>query len=272
MVTRRCTQRKFLLKPSKLNNAAWKYCLAYAAKRAGVHLIWTTVMSNHHHTGVYDPRGTISVFCRELHRLIAKHHNSAYGRFENFWVQGPPGRLRLEDPSAILDKLVYSLTNPVIAPLVDRAGRWPGINTTADQLCSTRIVRRPKHYFRDDGSMPETLELTFHKPPGFEERSDEQFRKLVADRVAEVETKKRAERKKRGERLIGRRAILKQHHEDSPTSWAPHFKLNPRLATRNKWRRIEALQRLKSFVARHPQQVAAYRGASTAQVFRRLLP
>jgi hypothetical protein len=237
------------------------------SERASVHLIWTTVMSNHHHTGVYDPHGNISTFCRELHRLIAKHHNSAYGRFEDFWVQGPPGRRRLEDSNAILDKLVYSLTNPIVPSLVDRAVRWPGINTTPEQLCSTRTVRRPKHYFRGDGTIPEALELTFHKPPGFDELRDAQFRKLVADRVTDVEDKKRAERRKTGEHLIGRRVVLKQHREDNPSSWAPRFKLNPQVATRNKWRRIEALERLKAFFAAYRDALRRWRFGERNVVF-----
>jgi hypothetical protein len=257
----------FLLKASRKHDAAWLYCLAYAAKRSGVQLLWSTVMSNHHHTGVHDPHGKISVFCRELHRLVAKHHNCSYGRFEYFWASGPPGRLRLEDRDAVLDKLAYSITNPVVPHLVEKASQWPGINITSDQLCSTRVVRRPKLYFREDGTMPESIELTFHKPPGFEDLTDDQFRQLVAGRVADVEAKKRLERKKTGQRVLGRWTIRKQHHEDTPSNWAAHFKLNPQVATRNKWRRIEALQRLKAFIAAYRDALARWRLGERDVVF-----
>jgi putative transposase len=36
LVTRRCTQRQFLLRPSPLVNQVFTFCLAYAASKTGV--------------------------------------------------------------------------------------------------------------------------------------------------------------------------------------------------------------------------------------------
>jgi putative transposase len=41
----------------------------------------------------------------------------------------------------------------------------------------------------------------------------------------------------------------RQRHTDTPTSREPRRNLKPRVAAKSKWRRIEALQRLKEFVA-----------------------
>jgi len=259
MVTRRCAQRTFLLKPKKRHNQAWEYILAYAAKVARVQLLWTAVESNHHHTGVYDPHGNISIFARELHRLVAKHHNSSFGRFEHFWAPGPPSLLRLVGTEDILDKLVYSLTNPVKDHLVAKIRHWPGVLTQPNRLCSTRTVKRPKHYFRKNGPMPETIELTFHKPPGFESMSDDDFRALVGQRVASTEKHAAEQRNASGQRVLGRRRILKQHHDESPSSYAKHFKLNPRIASKNKWRRVEALRRSKQFVTDYREALVRWR-------------
>ncbi len=248
MVVRRCTQRKFLLKPSKRNNAGFLFCLARAAKVARVQLLWTMVMSSHHHTGVHDPEGRIDVFTRELHRLVAKHHNCGYGRFENLWASTQPVQVRLEDRESVLDKLVYSLANSVSADLVDRVAQWPGVVTLPRDLCASRMVKRPKRYFRDEGDVEQTLELRFHKPPGFEDMSDDEFRGVVARRLEAAETKARATRRRRGREVVGRRAILRQHHEECPKSWAKRFQLRPRIATKDKWRRIEALRALEGFV------------------------
>ena len=267
MITRRCTQRKFLLKPSEAHNEAWNYILAYAARQARVHLIWTMVESNHHHTGVYDPEGRISVFCRELHRLVAKFFNAGYGRFEYFWASGPPGRLRLEGPEDILDKLVYSISNPAKDHLVEKSVQWPGVVTTPEHLCSTRTVRRPKAYFRENGVMPQELELTFHKPPGFEEMSTETFRALVQSKVEEVEAKAAREREETGQRVLGVHLILKQHHEESPSSYAKYFKLRPQVGARSKWRRVEAIRRLKSFVEAYRAALVRWRAGERDVVF-----
>jgi hypothetical protein len=56
MITRRCTQRQFLLRPDHATNNAFIYCLAVAAERAGVIPLFTAAESNHHHTGIFDPR------------------------------------------------------------------------------------------------------------------------------------------------------------------------------------------------------------------------
>ena len=248
MVVRRTSQRQFLLKPCPKTNRAWLYCLAVAAHKTGVRVIWSTVMSNHHHTGVRDPHGNISAFCRELHRLVAKYLNASYGRFENFWASGAVTLVRLEDPAAVLDKLLYSLANPSSADLVDRATHWPGVNTTPEQLCRTVRVRRPREFFRKDGPLPPSIDLEFVHPPGFEDLSVRQVRKLVADGLREREDQARVARRKAGRRIVGRRAIRRQRWDESPTTWAKRFGLKPRVATKDKWRRIAALQRVRAFI------------------------
>ncbi len=85
MLTRRCTQRQFLLRPDDATNNAFLYCLAHAAQRCGIEVILPVVMSNHHHTIVFDRRGTIVEFTEHLHKLVAKSQNALRGRWENFW-------------------------------------------------------------------------------------------------------------------------------------------------------------------------------------------
>jgi len=48
MVTRRCTQRQFLLRPDKETNNAFIYCLAEAAQRFDIDVILPIAMGNHH--------------------------------------------------------------------------------------------------------------------------------------------------------------------------------------------------------------------------------
>ena len=49
LVTRRCLQRQFLLRPSKLTNQVFGFLLAIAARRFDVDLHACCVMSNHFH-------------------------------------------------------------------------------------------------------------------------------------------------------------------------------------------------------------------------------
>ncbi len=49
MITRRCTQRQFLLRPDRATNAAYLYCLIEAALRFQIDLLIMCAMSTHHH-------------------------------------------------------------------------------------------------------------------------------------------------------------------------------------------------------------------------------
>jgi hypothetical protein len=52
MITRRCSERRFFLRPDGDTNDAFIYCLGLVAKRANVQVTFPVAMSNHHHTGM----------------------------------------------------------------------------------------------------------------------------------------------------------------------------------------------------------------------------
>ncbi len=41
MVTRRCAQRQFLLRPDEVTNQTFLFCLAYAAQKTGVRVLYS---------------------------------------------------------------------------------------------------------------------------------------------------------------------------------------------------------------------------------------
>ena len=57
-----------------------------------------------------------------------------------------------------------------------------------------------------------------------------------------------AHRAKTGARVMGRRAVRAQSWRARPHSRERRFGLSPRVAARNKWARIEALQRNARFI------------------------
>src|SRR5690606_4413336 len=62
LLTRRCTQRQFLLRPDEETNNAFIYCLGEAAKRFDIAVVLPTAESNHHHTVIYDVHGNLPAF------------------------------------------------------------------------------------------------------------------------------------------------------------------------------------------------------------------
>ncbi len=260
MISRRCTQRQFLLRPDPELTAAFLYCLAEAAQRFGIEVLFTIANSNHHHTGIRDPLGNYPAFLEHFHKLTAKSGNALRGRWENFWSTEQTSVVRLVDPEDVLSKMVYALANPVKDHLVERAHHWPGASALRAILGDqTLTLARPRCFFRELGPMPKVVSLRFVRPPGFEHLSHEEFVGLVESRIAAVEAKAADERRQTGRRILGRAAVLRQSWRDRPQSREPRRTLSPRVAARNKWSRIEALFRNGAFLG-------AYRAARDAFV------
>jgi hypothetical protein len=246
MITRRCTQRQFLMRPDEETNNAYLYCLAVAAKRFRIEVLFTIALSNHHHTGIRDPHGNYPEFLEYFHKLFAKCQNTLRGRWENFWSAEQTSVVRLVSQNDVLSKLAYALSNPAKDHLVDKAMDWPGVTSLPALLYNKELhAHRPKHFFRKDGAMPKTATLTFSRPKGCEDLSQEQFAALVMARIEKVEDEARRER--RGGRVLGVKGIFRQRPTASPTTQQPRRELNPRVAAQNKWQRIEALRRNKRF-------------------------
>ena len=250
LITRRCTQRQFLMRPDAETNNAFIYCLAFAAKRSGVRVLFTTAMSNHHHTGIEDPHGNYPNFLEVFHKLFAKCQNALRGRWENFWASEQTSVVRLVDPDDIVDKMTYALSNPVKDRLVEKAEHWPGASSLGVLAHGKPLTAtRPRHFFREDGDMPEILSIEILPPKEFKLLPDGAFARLVLERVRAVESAVAAERRRTGAPVLGRRGVLAQKWTGRPATREPRRQLDPRLAARCKWSRIEALMRNREFTA-----------------------
>lgn len=267
-ITRRCTQRAFLLKPCEMTNQAFLYCLGEAAERCNVALHWVQVLSNHYHLGCYDSEGRFPELIEQLHKMVAKVMNAHWGRWENFWATEQTSVVELVEPHDSFDKMIYSLTNPVKDHLVERVTDWPGASSLDAQLFAKDItVRRPHKFFADDGAMPEEVTLRFTRPRGFEHLSHEAWVDKIRQAIAEREASAARDRAERGIGIVGRKQIRRQSPFDSPNSHAPRRKLSPRVAAKNKWRRIEVLQRNKRWQLAYAEALKAYRTGEKPAVF-----
>jgi putative transposase len=265
LITRRCFQRRFLLRPSELINHIVLYCLAYAAQKAGMLVHAYCVMANHYHLVVTDVQGKLPSFMHSLNSLLAKSLNAHHGRWESFWAPGSYSAVRLVERNDLLAKVVYTLQNPVAAGLVESSKLWPGlISRPEDMLGKVLVVARPKHFFRADGEMPELLSLQLCPPPKVDAK------RFVHDaRALQViaEKQHRAEAKARRRKFSGRSAILALRPSDAPKTRAARRQLSPRVACRDKWKRIEALQREGQFQERYRAAWLRYKGGDRKVAF-----
>jgi putative transposase len=265
MVTRRCLERRFFLRPDRELTEAFVYCLAAAARRTGVKVMFSAVMSNHHHTGVIDVEGRLPEFLEYLHKFTAKCGNALRGRWESFWSPEQTSCVELVNSEDVLDKMVYAITNPVKDYLVDKVSHWPGLDClTPIRLDEPLVARKPRRFFRDGTGLPDVEELRFVRPPGFENLDHDAWVALLRDRIADVERAAAAERSRTGRRVLGRKTILRQHWNDSPGSREPRRQLSPRVAAKSKWARVEALARNRDFIqAYRDARDALLRGVDT---------
>jgi REP element-mobilizing transposase RayT len=255
MVTRRCTQRQFLLRPDRETTNAFIYCLALAAQRTQMRVLAFLAHSNHHHTIVVDERGRMPEFLESFHKLVAKHQNALRGRWENFWASEATSVVELVSPDDILAKIAYALTNPVKDGLIDRADQWPGATSIGATLYEREVVaRRPSRFFRRDGDQPVSVTVKVDRPPSFSHLDPAEWRAMLSERIASIEAVARAERQAEGRRILGRAEVLKQRPTDRPQSCEARRRLSPRIASVNKWARTEAIQRNRAFLS-------AYRAA-----------
>ena len=247
-MTRRCSERRLFLRPSPATNELLLYLLALAVRRFDVRLHSFCFLSNHYHLVLTDPRALLPAFMQYFNSLVARALNASIGHFESLWAKDTSySAVEPLEPGDIVAKTAYVLANPVAAGLVRTGAEWPGLWTSPDQIGSTRIIaRKPKVFFDPKGYLPDTVELELTTPPGFPSAAE--FRERVAAEVAALDESHRREIDSSGRRFMGVRRVLAQNPHSRPPPGERRFKLNPRIAARDKWKRLEGLSRLKGFL------------------------
>jgi putative transposase len=257
LLTRRCSERRFFLRPSRAVNEVLRYVLAVASERYGVVLHAFCVLSNHLHIVLTDVKGNLPEFERYLHSLIARSVNALHGHFESFWAPGSYSAVCLLSPEDTISKCAYVLANPAAAGLVRRGCEWPGLWSAPEMIGGgATLVSRPEHFFRKCGPMPETATLELVPPARFE--SVEAFRRQLVAAVTALEDEAARNLASKGGLFVGARRVLAQHPGARPASREPRRNLNPRIAGGDKWKRIEAISRLKSFLQEYRMAWVAF--------------
>lgn len=267
LVTRRCSERRHFLRPRPLTNDIFLFVLAVAAQRFRVLVHAYCVLSNHYHLVVTDPRAELPAFMQYLDGLVARAVNATIGHWEGLW-SSEVSYSAVTNASAddVLAKVAYVLANPVAAALVQHGGEWPGLRSVPEALGGTTlVVARPKKFFREKGDLPGTATLTLTSPNGFASAAD--FRARAADATARLEAEHRREHQRAGRSILGRAKVLAQSPFSRPAGGEPRRGLNPRVAARDKWKRVEALGRLAGFLRAYREAWRALQAGEEGPAF-----
>jgi REP element-mobilizing transposase RayT len=265
MITRRCVQRRLLLRPEKELHDAFRYVILYAAKKFAVDVHGLVVMSNHYHMVLSPTELNLPRFLHWVNLHMAKLVNVARKRRDAVWSSvDKTSVVQLADAAAALKELVYVAVNPVEAGLVATPAEWPGLRTLPSDVGRTLVAERPD-YFRSGAEdekdvLPARVELELTRPPAFGDLTDGEFRSLLGQQVDEAAARIRADRRAAGRGFLGESGVRAQDPESHPGGpGCPDFKLSPTVAAGDKWRRIELLQQRAEFLADYRRAWSAFR-------------
>ncbi len=264
-ITRRISQRMFLLRPRPIVEQAFLYVSAIAAEKFNVEVHAIIVMSNHWHALLTDREANLPRFYKYVHMYVAKILNCEIGRFEGMWSTEKTSVVTLTEDVDILDKLTYIMANPVAGQLVQRGKDWPGLRRMWQDRNASVTVVRPEKFYRDDGDMPAEVTLTFSRPPVLSSLNDAAASKEFGRLLRKQEKMERKRIANKNGRYMGVFAILKQRLTATPQTYAKKFGLSPRVGGINKWARIEALMRLKSWYQEYQEAYDAWREGDEAE-------
>ena len=172
-----------------------------------------------------------------------------------------PGTRAALAPAHDRPKAAYTLANPVEAGLVQAGHLWPGLWSRPDAIGTTLRVKRPDHFFDADGLLPEHVDLELKVPAGFP--STQEFRVQLQ---AELSRQEQAAREVNSA-FLGEARVRAQSPFARPRPGEPRRQLSPRVAARDRWKRIELLQRLKSFLADYAEALLVWREGKVDPVF-----
>ena len=227
--------------------------------------------------------------------LVARALNVHYKRGESLWAPGSFSAIPLTDLPTLLGKLVYLWANAVAAGLVTRPEDWPGVWTAPEDM-GTRVIpaERPRFFFRsedddepDEGEpetardrarrragkrplLPQRVELPITLPPLLGELLSQDQAHEVARELLEQQIKKIArERAERGLlRVLGPSTVINQSPFDTPYgSVIPDGSLNPRVACRDRWRRVQLISQTVEFWQEHRAAFVAFREGDREVLF-----
>ena len=164
MITRRCSERRYFLRPDRKVTRLIEYLVGVLAKRFEIQVIAACFLGNHYHVILVDPVGQVPKFMQELNSLLARALNAHWGRGENLWAPGSYNSVEIDpihDEQTLLEKLAYLWCNPVAAGLVERPESWPGLLTLPEDMGRLQRYReRPDDAFFG-GKLPPGWEATY---------------------------------------------------------------------------------------------------------------
>ena len=272
-ITRRVRGGQYRLLPKRQTNQIVKYLLAVLSERYEIDLYAVSVMSNHWHSVAHDLAARYPEFAHDFHQFLTQALNATYSDTGSMWNSKQTNVVRPELPTDVLDKIGYTVANPVRAGLCRSVDEWPGVSMAWPDRPET--VRRPACRFfnprrkRANGEphWPDHATLRMHRPRGFEQLPDNELAILIRDQIADQERQARAKLKAENRKFMSRRRVLAQSRYDAPNKAPEGGDIVPTVACKDRELRIERLRANKGWYLQYVESRRRWRAGEREVVF-----
>ena len=179
-VVRRCSERRFFLRPSRRLNRVIRFLLGTYARKYGIKLHAFVFMGNHFHLILTDTKRKLPKFMEQLDAMLTRVINKHLNRHGRLWESKPYTSWIFETREELLQHLVYLVANPVEAWVVRTPDRWPGVISLPSHVnVSLKVKPPPGGLFgrgHEGSALPAESVLKVHVPPFFAKGGAERYR------------------------------------------------------------------------------------------------
>jgi putative transposase len=131
---------------------------------------------------------------------------------------------------------------------VARSAEWPGLRTRpVDMTRDPRIFKRPRTAFFRRSRLPKTVRLCLTVPPLLEPQDACSFAQELLERVTAREATIRERLEAAGRRFMGASDVKRQRRDARPKTHELRRGRHPAVPSRDRTRRLGALERLRRF-------------------------
>jgi hypothetical protein len=210
--------------PETVNNIVGTW-LAKAIEHTKVEYYGLIVLSDHPHHYLGHKEGKLDEFFQYFDGQVARALNRFHGRHHQFWSRRYSAIPVLDEQSDI-ERLIYFLTNPQKADLVDKIEQWPGLSSAQFYLGETEEnneflffdrtawyrAKKPQAIAR----FLQVIKIKYAVLPALAHLAEEERKELLRRLVGEREAGIRDNRQSEGTRVLGEEGLKQTDTRSRP--------------------------------------------------------
>jgi hypothetical protein len=202
--------------PDTINNIIGTW-LAKAIEHTKAQYYGFAVISDHPHHLVGHPEGKLDEFFQYFNAQVARALNRFHGRRHQLWSRRYSA-IPVLDEQTDIERLIYFLTNPQKANLVDKIGDWPGLSSA--QLYLDELDQDNEFLFFDRtawdrSKRPRAIAKYLHVVsikytvlPALAHLTEEERKALIRDKLTGREEALRENRRVEGKTVLGKDGLM----------------------------------------------------------------